>query len=274
MYAFVTLVMNKPHYVNGTIALAQSLRLTNTQHKIVCMITIDLIQYQQVLQKVFDSLFIVPYLNYRTPDLRTKKQNDIYNEWKDISFTKWNCLNISMFKKICFLDADLIVQKNIDHLFNLPAPAGCFGNNWSSQVDYFGEYKYNDIIHPSRLEQGLTNGYVVNGHCIILEPSKALYTTYLAFMRSGQYNKHPKCLAMTDEVALVKFFRLQNKFWTQIDMSYNSIPWKNTEQAHILHYFNKTKPWQMEQDRWPDLKYWYAVWNSIKSRHPDLEIIS
>lgn len=272
MYSYVTLVMKYQHYINGALALAYSLRLTKTKHKIVCMLTKDLINYKNILLKIFDDVIIIPYLQYNTPKLKTKKQNDIYGGWKDISFTKWNCLNMK-YTKICFLDADLIIQKNIDHLFNLHSPAGCFGNNWCSMVDYYSNIYHGSIIPKNSIKRGLEDGYIVNGHCIILEPTCDLYTRFVKFMNSSNYIKNPQCISMVDEVALVKFMRTENKYWTQIGKEYNSIPWKNGTDAFILHYFNIRKPWIMNRGEWPDLKIWYDIWDKLCIEFPDIKLI-
>lgn len=272
--AFVTLVMGKPHYIHGALAMAFSLRKTKTNHKIVCMLTHDLCRYKHILQIVFDQVIFINYLEYPTNPLKTKKQNEIYNEWKNISFTKWNCLNLP-YRKVCLLDADLIIQKNIDHLFNLHAPAGCFGNNWSSNVNYYGGIKHGESVPNSQIQRGFNNGYLVNGHCIILEPCIKIYEKFLNFMESKQYMKPYRCLAMTDEFALVKFMLITGNQWTQIDMQYNCVPWKNNvNNAYILHFFNKHKPWLSNRNDWPDLKIWWDIWDELCLSHPALKHIN
>lgn len=269
-YAFVTLVMGKAHYIKGALAMAWSLRKTKTKHEIICMLTPDLCRYRSILGCVFNKVISVPYLQYETLVLKTKKQNEIYGDWKDISFTKWNCLKLP-YKKVCLLDVDLIIQKNIDHLFDLNAPAGCFGNNWSSRVNYYGEIKYGEIVSESQLQKGFRNGYLVNGHCVVLEPSEESYNKFLEFMKSKQYIKTHHCLAMTDEYALVKFMLVFGKQWTQIGMTYNCIPWKgDIDNAYILHYFNKNKPWNSERNDWHDLVIWWNVWDEMCIKNPEI----
>lgn len=266
MNVYVTLVMNKNHYVKGALAMAHSLKLTGTKFPIICMITSDIIMYRDILLNVFDYVITVPYIKFYTDKLATNKQNNIYKEWKDISFTKWNCLKLP-YDKVCFLDADLIIKENIDHLFDLQAPAGCFGNNWSSQVKYYDDIKHGEPIKEDVLNSGLFDGYVVNGHCVILEPSDNIFKQFMLFMNSGLYKKHKKCLSMTDEVALVKFLSSKKKQWTQIGRSYNCIPWKTNTKIHIYHFFNKEKAWQMNRDEWPDLDIWYDVWDSMCKKY-------
>lgn len=289
--AFVTLLMGAPHYVYGAIAMAHSLRKTKTKYDIVCMITPDFQKYIHLLEIIFNKVVVVSYLNYKTGFLTTKKQNDIYGAWKNVSYTKWQCLSLTKYNKVCLLDADLIIQQNIDHLFELQAPAGRWGNNWDCIVNYYDDCKHGDIIPNISINKGLKMGYLVNGHCVILEPSIIMYQRFINFMYSGHYRKLHKCLAMVDENALVKFMLYEKKQWTQIGPEYNCIPWKvaskvelnskelNSDETKsqlemiinnvfILHYFNKQKAWQMQRGEWPDIKIWYNVWDSACETYP------
>ena len=270
--AFVTLIMGAPHYIYGAIAMAHSLRKTGTNHKIVCMVTADIFNmYESILKTIFDDVTVVSYLKYETNVLKTKKQEEIYSDWKDVSYTKWQSLNLTKYNKICLLDADLIIQKNIDHLFMLRAPAGRFGNNWDSFVNYYDEFKHGCAIHHNSILKGMNNGYLVNGHCIILEPCVDIYKKFMNFMSSGHYKKPHKCLAMVDEYALVNFMIQNGKQWTQIGPEYNCIPWKcKISNIHILHYFNKQKCWQMKRGEWSDIKIWYSVWDSACEAYPEI----
>ena len=269
--AFVTLFMSAPHYIYGVIAMAHSLRKTNTKHKIVCMITPDLTEYQDILSIVYDDIEVVPYIKCQTDFLATKKQNDIYKDWKNISYTKWQCLSLTQYNKICFLDADLIIQKNIDHLFDLPAPAGRFGNNWDSAVNHYDNIQHGESVSSNIVIKGLNKGYIVNGHCVVLEPSLDLYSAFKKFMGCCKYHRPPGCLSMADECALVMFLHSEAKTWTQIDSAYNFVPWKgDIKDAFILHFFNKIKPWNMKRGEWPDLKIWYTVWDDAISIFPDI----
>jgi lipopolysaccharide biosynthesis glycosyltransferase len=268
--AYVTLFMGAPHYIYGIIAMAHSLRKTETKHKIVCMLTPDLLKYKDILYTVFDNVNVVPYLKYQTELLATKKQNNIYKNWKDVSYTKWQCLSLIAYDKICFLDADLIIQKNIDHLFDMNAPAGRFGNSWDSLVAHYDTFQHGDFINRNAIENGLKKGYVVNGHCVILEPSIYMYNEFRKFMNCCKYQRPAGCLSMADECALVMFFQSEGKHWTQINNTYNIVPWKNNyKDAFIIHFFNKEKPWSMNRGKWADLKLWYTVWDEIVVTFPN-----
>lgn len=128
--AWVTLVMRGDDYVPGAVVLAQSLRWAATKHQIVCMITNDVSpQAKRELEIVFDHVVLVPYIRVElSPALKTARQTRIYGEWSKDSFTKWNCLAFAQYEKLCFVDADMMLLRNCDHLMRMLTPAGTFSN--------------------------------------------------------------------------------------------------------------------------------------------------
>lgn len=132
--AYVLLVMKGDRYIPGALVAAYSLRLTKTVHDIVCMVTHDVSKDARArLAVVCDQVLEIPYLEAKCKALRTSKQLKLYNDWVDISFTKWQCLGFTQYGKVLFVDADKIVLQNVDHLFSLHAPAGTFASPWADQ---------------------------------------------------------------------------------------------------------------------------------------------
>lgn len=276
--AFVTLVMKNPLYVVGAMVMGHSLRMAHTKHKLVCMLTNDLYnEWKNILLQVYDEVVLTPYIKYKSGNLFSKKHNQIY-DWKDISFTKWYCLSLTQYHKICFLDADLVIVKNIDHLLDLPAPAGCFVNPWAMghnnkfHKQYYTKFKYGDKIPNKNIHNGLVDGFVVYGHCIILEPNDKLYKNYIKYMNSNNSRTFSSnCLSMFDEQVITHYMS-KTANWTQMGYEYNTIPWhiKKTNMSHgkfnppyILHYFNKVKPWSTPRKSWPDLELWWQYFDSM-----------
>jgi lipopolysaccharide biosynthesis glycosyltransferase len=276
--AFVSLVMKNPEYVVGAMVMAHSLRMTQTKHKLVCMLTIDLYdEWKDILKQVYDEVILTPYIKYKSGNLFSKKQNQIY-DWKDISYTKWYCLSLSQYRKICFLDADLVIVKNIDHLLELPAPAGCFVNPWVMERNnkfhkqYYTNINYGEQIPNKNIQNALIDGFVVVAHCVVLEPSDKLYTDYIKYMDATQYKEFGSyCVSMVDEQSITHYMS-KTTLWTQMGYEYNTIPWHikktNINQGkfyppYILHYFNKVKPWSTQRKAWPDLEVWWQYFDSM-----------
>jgi len=293
-YAFVTLIMYNPQYIYGALVMGHSLKLSKTKHELVCMITDDLYNYYgKYIELVYDRVIIIPYLEYKNHKLYSIKQKEIYNEWYTIAYTKWQCLQLVEYKKICFLDSDLIILNNIDHLFNTPAPAACFVNYWSefgyTKKNYYKDIKINEKIPNKIVKRGLTDSFTLVAHCVILEPNILEYNQFKQFVQT-QFKPSRKCISMTDEQSLASFYLTIGKQWTQLHHVYNTIPWKmvstNTviekttsiddiifNKPYILHYFNKTKPWMGFRNNWTDIEIWYQYYELLIYNTPELNNI-
>ncbi|ORX47818.1 hypothetical protein BCR36DRAFT_584530 [Piromyces finnis] len=100
--AFVTLLTSET-YIQGVIALAHSLQLTNTENDIVCMVTKDInSSIIKKLEKLFDKVIYI----------------DEYNSKLGSTYGKLNVWKLVQYNYIIYLDADTIVLKNIDSLFD------------------------------------------------------------------------------------------------------------------------------------------------------------
>ena len=289
-YAYVTLFMNNPKYIYGSLVMGYSLKLTNTKYDLVCMVTDDLYdEYAKYLSLVYDRVIRISYIKFEKYKLTSKKHKEIYNNWYHMSYTKWECLKLIEYEKICFLDSDLIILKNIDHLFNLDSPAACFVNYWSefgfNKRNYYRNIKYGEKISNEIVSNALNNSFVLVAHCVILEPNKDEYDNYKKFI-SDEFIPQKKCISMYDEQALASFYLTLNKKWTQLHHIYNSIPWKMSKTnmkknklgmmfygPYILHYFNKIKPWMSQRTEWLDIKIWYEIYDKLINDIPTLSEI-
>lgn len=54
----------------------------------------------EALASEFDVVFQVPYLEYKCKKMTTKKQQQYYGNWIEQSFTKWNALALTVYKKV------------------------------------------------------------------------------------------------------------------------------------------------------------------------------
>ncbi|XP_021351514.1 glycogenin-1-like isoform X2 [Mizuhopecten yessoensis] len=111
--AFVTLATNDT-YALGCLVLGNSLRRVKTVHQLVVMITDGVSSsMRNQLRRVFDLLYEVNLLDSKDPDnLQLLGRPDL-----NVTFTKFHCWRLTMFEKAVFLDADTLVLKNVDELF-------------------------------------------------------------------------------------------------------------------------------------------------------------
>jgi len=115
--AFVTLLTSET-YIQGVVALAHSLHLTNTQNEIVCMVTKDISSdIVEKLEKPGELFNRVIYVDeYDSEDQKNLELLD--RPELGITFTKLNVWKLVQYDYVAFLDADTIVLRNIDTLFD------------------------------------------------------------------------------------------------------------------------------------------------------------
>ncbi|BES92095.1 Glycosyl transferase family 8 [Nesidiocoris tenuis] len=111
--AWVTLVTNDS-YALGALVLAQSLRRNNTIYQLAVLITPGVSPaMRQVLTSTFDLVKEVDVLDSKdAANLALLARPDL-----GITFTKLHCWNLTQYTKCVFLDADTLVVKNCDELF-------------------------------------------------------------------------------------------------------------------------------------------------------------
>ena len=135
------------------------------------------------------------------------------------------------------------------------------------------------MIHKSHSKTDLIdliNDLLLDIHFSHQDNKKNLQDKFIEFMKEERYLKPYGCLAMTDEFALVKFMMDEKKTWTQIDMRYNCVPWKNDiTNSYILHYFNKEKPWiQNSRKKWHDLQLWWDVFDELCNECNNVQLMN
>lgn len=129
MKAYLTLLSNR-RYLEGVLALKQSLKEVDSRYPLVCMLSesvgSDLEEYL-----VRHGVKCVRYVG-RDLNGDINKPGVSYAHWS-FTFDKLHVWGLTQFEKIVFLDSDMVVLRNLDHLFDKPAfsasvaGAGMFG---------------------------------------------------------------------------------------------------------------------------------------------------
>lgn len=256
-YAWVTLVMKGNSYIPGALAMAQSLKSINTKHKIVCMVTNDVTDYED-LEQVFDEVVHIDYINIDTTD--KSKSNSRYDRWINQSATKWRCLELIKYDKVMFVDSDVVFIKNFDYIFNFKCPAATFFNNWSDKSLCNNDKDIpNDII----LNDIKTN-YGPLATMILLPTIK---NSNFEKWINTHFKVHKDSKSTFDEQTIGEYLIHKGYKWHCIDYKYNYMIGKNhlfsnkSDIPYILHYYNK-KPWIEEDDK---LKFNYIFWSYLYS---------
>jgi alpha-N-acetylglucosamine transferase len=184
-HAYVTMVDD--NYLPGVLALKKSLVLTDTYYPLIAM-------YTNLSDRSIEIL--------ESYNIQLKKVNFIPNQNSKNRFsntyTKLNIFSLIEYKSIIFLDADIIVLKNIDCLLSLPTFSASpdwgkrlVSNRFNSgllviqpdQSTYLDMIKNIDSISSyDGSDQGFLNNYFKNYH--------KLDFTYNVLKRIYKYHKN------------------------------------------------------------------------------------
>ncbi|KAG8642985.1 UDP-glucuronate:xylan alpha-glucuronosyltransferase 1 [Manihot esculenta] len=118
--AYATILHSAHVYVCGAIAAAQSIRLSGSNRDLVILVDESISVYHRSgLEAAGWKIRTIKRI--RNP----KAEKDAYNEWNYSKFRLWQ---LTDYDKIIFIDADLLILRNIDFLFGMPEISAT-GNN-------------------------------------------------------------------------------------------------------------------------------------------------
>ncbi|KAK9713282.1 hypothetical protein RND81_06G016800 [Saponaria officinalis] len=118
--AYATILHSAHVYVCGAIAAAQSIRMSGSTRDLVILVDETISAYHRSgLEAAGWKIRTIQRI--RNP----KAEKDAYNEWNYSKFRLWQ---LTDYDKIIFIDADLLILRNIDFLFRMPEISAT-GNN-------------------------------------------------------------------------------------------------------------------------------------------------
>ncbi|PHU00407.1 UDP-glucuronate:xylan alpha-glucuronosyltransferase 1 [Capsicum chinense] len=118
--AYATILHSAHVYVCGAIAAAQSIRMVGSTRDLVILVDDSIGEYHRSgLEAAGWQVRTIQRI--RNP----KAEKDAYNEWNYSKFRLWQ---LTDYDKIIFIDADLLILRNIDILFRMPQISAT-GNN-------------------------------------------------------------------------------------------------------------------------------------------------
>lgn len=137
--SYVTL-LSTDSYLEGVLALANSLRQTKTNYPILCLVTpnvsLESISALKNVDLIVQEVPLIPHPNGN-------------NTYKKLHYTKLNVFGLEAYDKFVYLDCDIIVLQNIDDLFEKKHMTACRAgtqDNWK----HFNSGLM--VIEPSILE--------------------------------------------------------------------------------------------------------------------------
>lgn len=231
-YAYVTVLYKTNVYFAGAIVLGHSLKKTNTKYDRIIMTTNDVsLECINILKQIFT--YIIP-IDYISAHENIFQKTD--SKFLEV-FTKFQALSLTQYSKIILLDTDMIITKNIDHLFSLKPPAACLKNyniKYGAKIDKKFICKYGRLINT------------INAGLMLLKPdSSELAAIKNDILNSNQLHKfkYPE----QDYISLRYCAE-----WHSITFNYNyqfgltrrvSKLKYNADKIYVIHYSSSHKPW-------------------------------
>lgn len=160
-YAYVTLITTN-HFLPGVLVLNRTLKSTDTEIPLYCVVTSEVDEENRNILRS-QGIQIIEKPEIPMPDrIRDYnwKHGAIYSGWFK-AFSKFHVFGLEQFDKIVYLDADMFICQNLDHLFEKPhmtaATDSSDVNPWPHMLkkgDYYYRY-FNSgmmVIKPSMNE--------------------------------------------------------------------------------------------------------------------------
>jgi lipopolysaccharide biosynthesis glycosyltransferase len=194
--------------------------------------------------------------------------------------TRYSCLKLVQYEKIFYVDVDMIVQKNMDHIFKLPTPATrlvfqTHTNEKNRPITSVLVMNDGDAI-PMDIANRVINNKLggIDGGCMLLTPDIKQYEKMLVYVKTFDPRKFNATLG-DDELALFSFYISQNIKWYYLGIKWSCIQWKysgacNSENSYIINYIGLDKSWEKDLSHYPDLKVWYENWDRFEKKYPGL----
>ncbi|MBR4721118.1 MAG: hypothetical protein IK057_05085 [Clostridia bacterium] len=226
-YAYVT-VMTNDQYECGVLALWHSVKKAGCRQPFIAMISSNVSEaVKKRLQKLMK---IVEFSEDIQIDSEIVKDNTGFFEKWNTTFFKLKVLQLCEYDKIVMLDADMIVMKNLDNLF---------------------EHPHMSCVYTEKLREG--DNPRINSGMMVLEPSQELYETMINAIAPTKHVCEGKAIGDQDVFEFVysdwtkkKELHLEptyNCYHTDIDDYIKNREFK-FEEIYIIHY-TLNKPWEI-----------------------------
>lgn len=252
----ITLWGSSPEYVLGAMVLGWSLRRTQTPHDMVVVHTSDVSSAAlDLLQQVGWIPREVEHIDATTRLAQEGCENMRFAK----VFTKLRVLELVEYSKILMLDIDLLVRENVDHLFDVQAPAAMVRG---PEVRYehggrvYGRYFFCGS-RDDRYSWGQASG--INAGVMLLQPDAEVFQQMLLEVRDSNHPEHIRGNGPEQDylsrfytsdwhhLSVAYNFQLHHMYFA-LSPAYDGIADRtkfilNSDLIKIIHYSSEPKPW-------------------------------
>lgn len=231
-YSYITLLTNDS-YSYGVVLLVDSMQKVNTQYPLLVLVTknvslatLELLNQLQVKYEVIDTIQLPDHIYEHNRQINPP----LASTWKNC-LTKFHIFNKTEFDKVVFLDADILILKNLDHLFEKPdmtcALDGEYFNLWPDWPHF-------------------------NSGCMVIEPNKDKFDNILNYVNNLKTEELPNYVIADQEILNLYYSDWVNKIDLHLNKFYNVFaPYVQDEQikelaneCYFIHYTGR-KPWTL-----------------------------
>lgn len=224
-HAFVTLV-NDPKYVEGAKVLVHSLRRTGTKLPLIVLVSDLSERHENALAVLGGDVVRIPRV-----EVTTKSTPNFPPRSK--TFAKINAWALEDFRRCVFIDADVVVLRNLDHLFEYPEFAAV------GTSDYFNTGVF--VFEPS----AITYERLTAAAALISEDESYADDSEQEMLQRvfredfhplpGGYNFRPYHPAGRLHRAVHRSSLIQGLLSR----------WDRNRGIHLIHYIGYPKPWEV-----------------------------
>lgn len=282
-YAYASLLMGGDTYLPGYLVVGAALRWhVHTPATLVCLVDDSISpEARDMLGRLYDRVVLVPRLRAHDSGYPSELLSDAY---RDV-YTKLHVFDAELFpyRRVVFVDADLLPLRCFDHLFTLATPAAVIESvDPTSQFAYFRHMhgiRHGEPVPPAILDvtsdDDITGG--INAGLLVVEPDRACFEDMGARLQRPMPEWGPGHRELYDRGIRYGFPEqhfLQVEFregWTAIDPRFNSM---RTDVPHSfgVHWTIGRKPWENlgNPARSVSLALWSMAWETLRLHHPDM----
>ena len=268
MQAYVTLLSNSD-YLEGVLVLNETLKQVSSKYPFYCLLSLGVeeeiksilegkgIQCIRLNKQVFEGMV----------SSNSEHADWDYSNW-NYTFDKLLIWGMVQFEKIVFLDSDMIVTNNIDHLFECnPFTASLAG-----------------VLFPTN-----HNICILNSGLMVVKPNKEIEKEMIRIARKLIPEMQDKNLPLGDQDVINAY--LSDWFEHKdliLDDGYNlyahylqfyirhegyAINIKGKRKIYVIHFVGKEKPWMINScfrfikmciRMFPNVFYMKACWDYLK----------
>jgi len=292
-HAIVMLCILNDKYILGAIVnVLHQKKMLGTDNKIEFVIMVDSFinkNYRKLLEKYFDRIHLIELYHisngnfFKTVHKGYEKK---YGSWLGYSTNKWQCLNLTEYDKVLFLDIDIIpIDIKFYELFTFNTPAihihnqfiqkKCISNSQSITMNdqRITSHTFKQFIKNNKIEKVGS----LDGGIILLKPNKSVFNLYNNFIK--EEFKESGIVSFpnsgVDETSLYYFLhqiakKERSKIYT-ICSNYAFVFWDKeravsrdaSKGIYALNYLSFVKPWLK-----PKLLCWKEemLWHDLYKR--------